>query len=309
MANGRVYRGQVIMDGQRVGTVVTTVSRGRGLNHNRPETVSLPSAGEITAQQENRPPRPSAPMPSGLVENEHKADAARASAKLVQEIARADAERAAERAQAAEAAAAARRKGADAAKLQEEAEAAKEKAREARKAHLDAQAHALFDAKAGPIMTRLKQDFPQLFPTKEHAAALLGSLGVESAGFRKMQEKLTAEKIAKGWRGGLGWTQATASRRDEFEAFLKQHNQTPESFAGNYGNLHRELSQRHYQKPLMHGMKDTEPFVAAPTLDRKVKAFEQVFERADPDSKHYDRRQAYAERAMKAPSAYDPPAP
>jgi hypothetical protein len=265
---------------------------------------------------ETKPPAtPSSPaedsLPHGLREYEPKAEAAKASAKMMQDIRKDDYEKATAQAKAAKeaAAAAAKRKAKDAQDLEDAAAKAEQKRIEAQKAHLDTKDNALFDALAGPVMNRLKHDFPHVFKTKADAAAALASLGVESRGFKDVQEKLSPDKIAKGWRGGLGWSQSTGSRRDEFEDFLKKHALATDSFAGNYGNLHRELSHPYYQKPLVSGRKNVEPLSEAKTLMDKVRVFERAFEKANLDTVDYPRRHGYAERAMKAPSAYDPPAP
>ena len=69
-----------------------------------------------------------------------------------------------------------------------------------------------FAEKAPVIMQHLLKDFPQL--EDFHAAGVLGNIGRETGGFRLMQEV----RPKKG-RGGLGWLQWTADRREKFEAF------------------------------------------------------------------------------------------
>jgi hypothetical protein len=70
------------------------------------------------------------------------------------------------------------------------------------------------------------------------AAAVLGNLAHESAGFTAMQER----NPVGGGRGGLGWAQWTGPRRRAFEAWVSKKGFAPDSYAANYGYLKAELS-------------------------------------------------------------------
>lgn len=140
----------------------------------------------------------------------------------------------------------------------------------------------LFRSKAPGIMAKLMQDF-QL--NKMQAAAILGNIGHECAGFKLLQEQKP-----RGGRGGWGWCQWTGPRRRDFEAWAAQQGLAPESDEANYGFLKHELETT--QSGAIKALK------AAPTLADAVRAFEMKFERAAADAKHYDRRERYARIAM-----------
>lgn len=138
-----------------------------------------------------------------------------------------------------------------------------------------------FTAKAPAIMTKLINDFSL---TEVQAAAILGNIGHECAGFKHMQE------IAPigGGRGGLGWCQWTGSRRVLFESFLA--GRLPNDNDANYGFLKKELTTTH--KRAITDLKN------ANTLEAGVKAFELVFEVAGV--KNYPSRNKWGQKALAA---------
>ena len=151
----------------------------------------------------------------------------------------------------------------------------------------------VFRAKAPGIMSRLLSDFP-IGP--EDAAAILGNLGHESAGFSKLQEM---KPTVAGSRGGFGWAQWTGPRRRAYEAYCKRTGKDPASDDANYAYLFIELS----------GIEGSEKAaipktVAAKGLDAKVEAFEKSFLRAGV--KHYPSRKLWAKRALDAYSKVKP---
>lgn len=154
---------------------------------------------------------------------------------------------------------------------------------------------ALFRSKAPWVMNMLMQDFPL---GTDDAAAIVGNLGHESGGFALMQE---LKPIVAGSRGGYGWSQWTASRRRDFEAYCARNGLDPASDVANYKFLFVELSGS--EKGAIAKT------VAADGLDAKVIAFENAFLRAG--IKHYESRQRWAQIALDAhgrnPHAAPPP--
>jgi|HubBroStandDraft_1064217.scaffolds.fasta_scaffold55111_2 hypothetical protein len=93
----------------------------------------------------------------------------------------------------------------------------------------------LFKDKAPFIMALLMKDF-DLTPVQ--AAAILGNIGTESAGFHTLHE--AGQKEGK---GGYGWAQWTGVRRKKFFAWLAKHHWVSEwtSDAPNYLYLKEDL--------------------------------------------------------------------
>lgn len=141
-----------------------------------------------------------------------------------------------------------------------------------------------FVAKAPWIMGKLLADFPISI---EDAAAIVGNLGHECAGFTKLQE---IKPVVKGSRGGWGWAQWTGPRRREYEAYCNRHNLNPASDKANYAFLFVELkgSEKRAIPAVKKGV----------NLDSKVVCFEQAFLRAGV--KHYESRKQYARWALDA---------
>lgn len=137
------------------------------------------------------------------------------------------------------------------------------------------------------IMKKLRVDFPEL--TDMHAAAILGNIGHECAGFTQMQEGAPIG----GGRGGWGWCQWTGTRRDQFEAaaLAAQPPLAFDSFDANYSFLRHELKNT-FHKAAITSMLMKHDMLGA------VTAFELIFEVAHRDHKHYDRRLRYAEIAL-----------
>lgn len=146
-------------------------------------------------------------------------------------------------------------------------------------------AEATFRAKAPGIMAQLMTDFPI---GVEEAAAILGNLGHECAGFTILQE---IKPTVAGSRGGYGWPQWTGPRRRAYEAYCKRTGKDPASDEANYAYLFIEL------KGIEGSEKNAIPrTVAAKGLEAKVKAFELAFLRAGV--KHYPSRLQWAKTAM-----------
>jgi hypothetical protein len=147
-----------------------------------------------------------------------------------------------------------------------------------------ADTYALFRKKAPVIMRKLMKDFGL---DDVGAAAIVGNLGHESAGFRFLQE---IKPLIPGSRGGYGWAQWTGPRRRSFESWCADKKLDPASDEANYGFLCYEL-------------RNTET-TAIPALRRagdlrgKVVAFELGFERASEHHKGYGSRMKYAEIAL-----------
>jgi hypothetical protein len=147
-----------------------------------------------------------------------------------------------------------------------------------------ADTYALFRKKAPVIMRKLMQDFAL---DDVGAAAIVGNLGHESAGFRFLQE---IKPLIPGSRGGYGWAQWTADRRRSFERYCATVGLKPESDEANYGFLVYEL--RGTESGAIPAVKK------ATTLRGKVVGFELGFERASIHHKGYESRMKYAEIAL-----------
>jgi hypothetical protein len=94
--------------------------------------------------------------------------------------------------------------------------------------------YGLFRQKAPGIMRDLIHD---LGLSATQAAGILGNIGWECGGFKKLQE----QNPVMGGRGGLGWCQWTASRRIDFEKWLAQRGANYQDDGANYGFLLKEL--------------------------------------------------------------------
>jgi hypothetical protein len=147
-----------------------------------------------------------------------------------------------------------------------------------------------FEAKAPWLMAKLMAEFPW---DVLDAAACVGNGGAESGGFTAFQEK---NPTVKGSAGGWGWFQWTGPRRRAFMAYCKQHGLDPKSDEAQWQFLRLELKGPE--------SKTIAAVKAAPTLEKKVIAFELNFERAG--IKHYPSRIRWAERALAAYKARGP---
>lgn len=146
----------------------------------------------------------------------------------------------------------------------------------------------LFRELAPRYMARLIADFPW---TDEDAAAAMGSAGVESAGFKLMQE---VNPVAG--RGGLGPFQWTGPRRRLYEAWLARKGAKADDFEAAYGFLYRELTGD--EKGTIEAVR------SAVGLYAKTKAFERAFERAGVPA--WDRRYEWAQLALSTYRAMKP---
>jgi hypothetical protein len=152
-----------------------------------------------------------------------------------------------------------------------------------------------FAAKAPTIMAKLMSDFAL---TDVQAAAILGNIGHECAGFRHMQEIAPLQ----GGRGGLGWCQWTGSRRVSFENFLAKRNAPSNDDKANYDYLKQELQGKPQYDNAIRDLKQTS------TLEAGVKAFELAFEKANIHTKGYPSRNKFGKTALDAFKAHPPSA-
>jgi uncharacterized protein (TIGR02594 family) len=139
----------------------------------------------------------------------------------------------------------------------------------------------LFVQKAPGVMNDLMKDFPEL--KIEHAAAILGNIGHECAGFTLFAQE--------GGGGGRGWCQWDGERREAFFAFADAHGLSRESPEANYGYLRHEL------KNTSEGAVLT-PLIREKTLEGAVQTFDRVFERSGV--KNLPSRNRYAQLALAA---------
>jgi hypothetical protein len=147
-----------------------------------------------------------------------------------------------------------------------------------------ADTYALFRKKAPGIMRKLMRDFAL---DDVGAAAIVGNLGHESAGFRFLQE---IKPLIPGSRGGYGWAQWTGPRRVAFERYCAKTGWKPDSDEANYGFLVFELLNTETSAiPAVKRGAD---------LRAKVIGFELGFERASDKHKGYGSRIKYAEVAL-----------
>ena len=140
----------------------------------------------------------------------------------------------------------------------------------------------LFLHKSPKIMQDLVDDFNL---TKFQAAGILGNIGHECAGFRKLQEM---KPTVKNSRGGWGWCQWTGPRRRQFEAWCQKSGHDDLSAdPANYGFLKHELETT--EKNALKHLRGTQSLADA------TKSFMDKFER--PGVKHLDSRIKWARTA------------
>lgn len=122
-------------------------------------------------------------------------------------------------------------------------------------------------------------------------AAIMGNGGHESSGGRKMQETRPTVEGSLGGYGFWQWTGMTHKnpRRKNFEKLLAKRKTDVNDLEANYAMLFLEL--RGPEKKAVAAVK------RAGTLEEKVVAFEQAYERAGV--KHYPSRQDWARAALK----------
>jgi hypothetical protein len=139
-----------------------------------------------------------------------------------------------------------------------------------------------FRMKAPEFMRQLMEDF-ELHDI--HAAAILGNIGYNCAGFTFLHEMGQPEL-----KDGYGWVQWTGPRRVAFFEWCRDHNLDFTDDAANYGFLKCELSTSY--KDAITALRKTS------TLEAAVRAFERNFESVRvPD---YSSRNKWASRALEA---------
>jgi Phage tail lysozyme len=143
--------------------------------------------------------------------------------------------------------------------------------------------YGLFRKKAPGIMRDLIRD---LGISEAQAAGILGNIGWECGGFRQLQE----QNPVMGGPGGLGWCQWTASRRTEFEQWLRDNGFNYQNDAANYGFLLNEL--RGSQAASVSAVRRT------PSVETATGEFMRVFERPAARYAHLDDRIGLAKLAL-----------
>jgi hypothetical protein len=144
-------------------------------------------------------------------------------------------------------------------------------------------AYALFQKKAPLLMRSLMSD---LNLTVDQAAAVVGNIGWETAGFRVLKE---IDPLLGG-RGAIGYGSWTAARRDAFEAFLKAKGLDYASDEANYGFLLQEL-----QTTQIFTVKSVR---AASSLEEATRVFQNIYLRPNAQFAHFDNRLALARLAL-----------
>lgn len=145
-----------------------------------------------------------------------------------------------------------------------------------------------FFNKWAPIfMANLQADFKI---SLESAAAIVGNAGLESGGFKSLQE---IKPLVSGSAGGYGIMQWTGPRRRLYEAYCSRNNLNPSAMETNYKFLFVELTG-----PEGKEGKVLQRVEAARTLADKTEVFMKEFLR--PGIPHLDQRIVWAQRAMTA---------
>jgi len=141
-----------------------------------------------------------------------------------------------------------------------------------------------FEQMAPQVTAKLQQD---LGLTKEQAAGIVGNLGVESGGFRQMEEV--------GGGGGLGWAQWTGTRRKDFERFAAERNLDVKSPEANYQFLVHEMQQPEHRQYL-------QALRGAKSVEEATSVTQSMYERPAAATAHPERRLAMAQQAFRAPA-------
>lgn len=159
-----------------------------------------------------------------------------------------------------------------------------------------------FDARGGWLINRLVKDLAPLTPIQ--ASGIVGNLGGESGLDPDINE---IAPLVQGSLGGLGWEQATGSRRRGLIEWASEHGLTitpdgvnsPDEDKANYGFLISEL-----MGPEAHAL---DRLRQTTTVDTAVYTFEVLFERPSDPQGGLASRVHFAQRALAA--ATNLPAP
>jgi hypothetical protein len=145
--------------------------------------------------------------------------------------------------------------------------------------------YGLFRQKAPVVMRRLIQD---VSVSEVQAAAMLGNIGWECAGFKALQEV----KPVMGGPGGLGWCQWTAARRTSFVNWLRDNGwgENYHDDEANYGYLLYELHGP--QRSSLNAVKGTS------MVESATKTFMDIFERPNAKCQALDNRIGLAKMAL-----------
>lgn len=151
--------------------------------------------------------------------------------------------------------------------------------------------YGLFRQKAPDLIRNLMRDISL---TDTQAAGILGNIGWECGGFKQLVEQNPLRGSA-----GLGWCQWTASRRTDFEEWLKAHGFNDfRNDDANYGFLLSEL--RGPQAASIRALRQTRDIESA------TSEFMNVFERPARQYAHLDDRIGLSKLALQEyRSAYD----
>jgi hypothetical protein len=138
-----------------------------------------------------------------------------------------------------------------------------------------------FDTRAPALVRQLISDFGF---ADFQAAAIVGNIGHETAGFRHLQEIMPVS----GGRGGFGYLQWTGARRANFEKFCQDRNLEPASAEANYAFMKHELQTT--ENKAVVAVK------AATSIEQATQDFEQNALRVSV--KNYESRIRWARRAL-----------
>ena len=143
-----------------------------------------------------------------------------------------------------------------------------------------------WEVRGGWVVNALIREF---ILTREQSAGCVGNLGFESSGFEQLREIGQPEG-----RGGYGWAQWTADRREAFLKWCDDNELDWRSDEANYNFLVHELKTSR-KRDLSYVRKTT-------TLEAAVFTFGYWFERPGGTTKTflpgYDDRLNYAQRAL-----------
>jgi hypothetical protein len=117
------------------------------------------------------------------------------------------------------------------------------------------------------------------------AAAFPGNMGVESGGFRMLQE---IHPVVAGSKGGYGFCQWTGPRRRAFFSWVQSNNLQPNSYQANIGFLFHELDGDY--KRVINAARATH------TIEDATEVVMRIY--LSPGIPHLDARIAYARRAL-----------